>query len=178
MYPNLSKKKATYIRQLVLKKYRLQEHTFVLEGKKSIQALLLSNYKIKFIVGTPSFFKNNQEVFTALDKSIEIFQSSQEVLSSLGYFKHNHDVLSIVEIPRTTEAFLPTTGITLALDDIRDPGNLGTIIRVADWYGITNIICSKTTVDLYNPKVLQASMGSFVEVKLHYVDLPLYLAAL
>ena len=178
MYPNLSKKKAAYIRQLVLKKYRLQEHTFVLEGEKSIQELLCSDYKIKFLVGTPSFFKKKQEVFIALDKEVEIFQSSQKVLSSLGYFKYNQDVLAVVEILRTTEPFLSTTGITLALDDIRDPGNLGTIIRIAYWYNITNIICSKTTVDLYNPKVLQASMGAFVQVKLHYINLPLYLEQL
>ena len=175
MYPYLSKNKATYIRQLASKKYRLQEHCFVLEGKKNIQALLDSPYSIRYIVGTPSFFSQHQGWFTELPSTTELFEANEALLSSLASLKHNHEVLAVVEMAKVTPPVLPPAGITLALDTIQDPGNLGTIIRIADWYGITQIICSNTTVDLYNPKVLQASMGSFIQVKLHYLDLPLYL---
>lgn len=177
MYPALSKIKAKYIRQLALKKYRLESTSFVLEGKKSIQLLLSSNYEIKFIVGTTSFFKENQGFFIGTSKAIEIFEVSNVELSRLGSFTNNQDLLAVVTIPKPTDPTQLSTGITLALDDIRDPGNLGTIIRIADWYGIQTILCSQATVDLYNPKVLQASMGSFMKVNLHYVDLPHYLEA-
>ncbi|WP_419241790.1 RNA methyltransferase [Cardinium endosymbiont of Nabis limbatus] len=114
----------------------------------------------------------------SIPKAVEVFEVKQELLSGLGSFIHNHEVLAVAAIPSPTDPALSPIGITLALDDIQDPGNLGTIIRIADWYGITTILCSQTTVELYNPKVLQASMGSFVKVNLHYVDLPCYLQGL
>lgn len=178
MYPTLSKKKATCIRQLALKKYRLEQAAFVLEGKKSIQALLSARYAIKCIVGTSSFFVANQDIVASIRKETEVFETKKEVLSGLGSFVHNHEVLAVAAIPSATEPSISPVDITLALDGIQDPGNLGTIIRIADWYGIATILCSQTTVELYNPKVLQASMGSFAKVNLHYVDLPRYLEGL
>lgn len=175
MYPTLSKKKATAIRQLALKKYRLEQAAFVLGGKKGIQALLASDYAIKCIVGTPAFFEENQDIVPSICKETEVFEVKKELLSGLGSFVHNHEVLAVAAIPKPTEPCLSPIGITLALDGMQDPGNLGTIIRIADWYGIGTILCSQTTVELYNPKVLQASMGSFVKVTLHYVNLPRYL---
>ena len=175
MYPILSKKRATSIRQLALKKHRLAQDAFVLEGKKSIQALLAADYAIQCIVGTPSFFVANQDIVASLPKETEIFEAKQALLSGLGSFVHNHEVLAVAAIPKPTQPDPSPAGITLALDGIQDPGNFGTIIRIADWYGIATILCSRTTVDLYNPKVLQASMGSFVRVHIHYVDLALYL---
>jgi len=173
----LSKKKATYIRQLSLKKYRLQENAFVLEGEKNIQTLLTSSYAIRWIVGTAAFFMKQQVLFEGLSYPIACFEADTALLSTLGSLQHNHDVLAVVDIPKKiTEPIL--SGITLALDNIRDPGNLGTMMRIADWYGITNILCSNTTVELYNPKVLQASMGSFLHVQVHYVDLYPYLQQL
>ncbi|CAH2560197.1 RNA methyltransferase [Cardinium endosymbiont of Oedothorax gibbosus] len=178
MYSTLSKKKATAIRQFALKKYRLAQAAFVLEGKKGIQALLASDYAIKYIVGTSTFFEENQDIPASIRKETELFEVKKELLSRLGSFVHNHEVLAVAAIPRPTAPCLSPSGMTLALDSIQDPGNLGTIIRIADWYGIATILCSQTTVDLYNPKVLQASMGSFVKVNLHYVDLPHYLQGL
>lgn len=175
MCPRLSKKKATAIRQLALKKHRVAQGAFVLEGKKGMQALLSAHYAIKYIIGTPSFLLKNQALFSAIPPQIEVFQAEKELLTGLGSFVHNHEVLSVAAIPKPTRPCVWATGITLALDGIQDPGNLGTIIRIADWYGIKHILCSETTVELYNPKVLQASMGSFVKVNLHYVDLPDYL---
>ncbi|MGI2298683.1 RNA methyltransferase [Candidatus Cardinium hertigii] len=175
MYPSLSKNKATFIRQLALKKHRLAQAAFVVEGKKGTEALLASDYDIKCIVATPSFLLKNQNILAPVPKTIEVFQAPKELLSRLGSLVHNHEVLAVAAIPKPTAPHLPLMGITLALDGIQDPGNLGTIIRIADWYGIRTILCAQTTVDLYNPKVLQASMGSFLKVDLHYVDLPSYL---
>lgn len=176
MYPKLSKLKAKYIRQLALKKYRLEKTAFILEGKKSIHLLLTSDYEIKFIVGTVSFFKANPDFFIGYEKPIEIFEVSNVELSQLGSFTNNQDILAVVSMPKQNQPIICSTGITLALDNIRDPGNLGTIIRIADWYGISTLLCSQSTVALYNPKVLQASMGSFMKVNIHYVDLSNYLA--
>ncbi|CDG50082.1 RNA methyltransferase [Cardinium endosymbiont of Bemisia tabaci] len=174
MYPTLSKNKARFIRQLALKKHRLAEASFVLEGKKGMEALLASDYAIKCVVGTPSFFLKNQNIVATFPNTIEVFEASKELLSGLGALVHNHEVLAVAALPKPTAPHLPLMGITLALDGIQDPGNLGTIIRIADWYGIRTILCAQTTVDLYNPKVLQASMGSFLKVNLHYLDLPSY----
>ncbi|MGI2257355.1 RNA methyltransferase [Candidatus Cardinium hertigii] len=175
MYSTLSKSKATFIRQLALKKHRLAQAAFVLEGKKGVEALLSSDYAIKCIVGTPSFFLKNQNIVANFPNSIEVFEASKELLSGLGSLVHNHEVLVVAALPKRSEPDLPLMGITLALDGIQDPGNLGTIIRIADWYGIRTILCAQTTVDLYNPKVLQASMGSFLKVNLHYIHLLAYL---
>ncbi|AXI24227.1 SpoU rRNA Methylase family [Cardinium endosymbiont of Sogatella furcifera] len=175
MYPILSKKKAASIRQLALKKYRLERAAFVLEGKKGVQALLASDYVIKCIIGTPDFFASNPDMVATFRPETEVFETHTALLSGLGSFVHNHDVLAVAAIPLSTAPCLTPKGITLALDGMQDPGNLGTMIRIADWYGITTILCAQTTTELYNPKVLQASMGSFVKVNLHYVDLPRYL---
>ncbi|MCT4697120.1 MAG: RNA methyltransferase [Candidatus Cardinium sp.] len=175
MYPILSKNKATSIRQLALKKYRLERAAFVLEGKKGVQALLASDYVIKCIVGTPDFFSGNPDMVTTFRRETEVFETNTALLSGLGSFVHNHEVLAVAAIPLPTAPCLAPKGITLALDGMQDPGNLGTMIRIADWYGITTILCAQTTAELYNPKVLQASMGSFVKVNLHYVNLPRYL---
>ncbi len=174
-YAALSKKQAGYIRQLAQKKYRLHENAFVLEGKKNITSLLFSAYKIQFIVSTASFFLENEQIFNKLANAVPLFETTPKILSSLGSFVHNHDALAVANMPSETTPVLPSSGIVLALEDIRDPGNLGTILRIADWYGLSTILCSHTTVELYNPKVLHASMGSFVRVQVHYVDLPLYL---
>lgn len=174
-YASLSKKQAGYIRQLAQKKHRLHENAFVLEGRKNITSLLVSAYRIQFVAGTASFFLENEHLFSNLANAVPLFETTPKILSSLGSFVHNQDALAVVDIPPETTPVLPRSGMVLALEDIRDPGNLGTILRIADWYGLSTILCSHTTVELYNPKVLHASMGSFVRVQVHYVDLPLYL---
>lgn len=179
MYPPLSKKQARYIRQLALKKSRLKQNIFILEGKKSIQALLATSYTIQYIVGTPIFFTKNQDIINNIDKDTAIFSADQALLSQLGHFTHNQEVLAVVARPLTAESPpIPPQGIILALDNIQNPGNLGTMIRIASWYNIITILCAKTTVELYNPKTLQASMGSFLEINIYYIDLPAYLPTL
>lgn len=174
MFLTFNKKKATYIRQLALKKYRLKEKAFPIEGRKLFQEVVNSPYTIQCIVGTPKFFSDHHNMIQNLGSNIELFKVSSKVLSSLGSLNHNHDVMAIVNMP-LPDTVLPKSGLILALNDIQDPGNLGTIIRIADWYNIKTILCSTKTVDLYNPKVLQASMGSFLHIKLYYINLAKYL---
>lgn len=179
MFPILDKRRYAHIRQLASKKHRLRTKTFLVEGRKIFQEVLYSNYKIQTVIATARFFSEYQDIIHNIDPHIECIQARAQVLASLGNLQSNRDVIAIVKM---AESNLHTTenkpdGIILALDNIKDPGNLGTIARIADWYNITTVLCSKQTVDLYNPKVLQASMGSFVHISLHYIDLEQYLQA-
>lgn len=178
----ISKSLAKFIKSLQLKKHRKAEQCFIVEGEKSVIEVIASDFTIRLVVGTESFFEQ-----TDINHSIEKHISSQSVLESLGTFKTNNKALAVVEIPSTDKMNLDTKGYTLLLDDINDPGNLGTIIRLADWYGISQIVASLNTADLYNPKVISATKGSFTRVNIHYADLsvminqyqlPVYAAAM
>lgn len=142
------------------KKFRQKYNKFVVEGVKMINEVLNSSYKVDKIYTTKNIF-NEHPVESVLINERELKKISQLVQPNTA--------LAICEIPE--ESKIKFEGLILALDDIRDPGNLGTIIRLADWFGIEQIICSKETVDLYNPKVIQATMGSFTRVQINYVDL-------
>ncbi len=169
-FPRLSKKQAKFIKSLRLKKCRQKEQTFLVEGAKSIQLLLASRYTVQMIVGTPAFLDT---YLAPKQHEVAIFQTDEATLASLGTFSTNNAALAVAQIPpEYTSLTLPNDTWGLVLDNIRDPGNLGAIIRVADWYNIPALICSPSTVDLYNPKVLQASMGSFTCVQVHYTSLP------
>ncbi|MEO1099184.1 MAG: RNA methyltransferase [Bacteroidota bacterium] len=159
-----------FIKSLQLKKYRKIEQRFIVEGEKSVLEVLQSSYKVQQIVATPEFQHKHQNRL----KSVDIINATQRELSSLGNFKSNNSALAIVEIKPNTAVSVDSEYV-LALDGINDPGNLGTIIRVADWYGIKKIIASGETADFYNPKVVSASKGSFTRVELFYTYLPEYL---
>ena len=109
------------------------------------------------------------------EKNVRVQSVEASELVSYGTLEHNNDAIAIAFQKKMTfpEA---TDGVTLVVDDIRDPGNLGTLIRIADWYGVKNIVCSETSVDWYNPKVINATMGSFTRVQCFYADLPNFLA--
>jgi TrmH family RNA methyltransferase len=171
---NFSKSTIKFIKSLRLKKYRLQENKFILEGAKNVKLLLKSDYEINILVATSNFLREYTNLL--LNRSIEIYQVSEKELSSLGTFQENNSALVVASIPTNKQITIHEHQYGLVLDDISDPGNLGTIIRVADWYGIAGIICSTNTVELYNPKVLHASMGSFINTNVYYTDLPSYLA--
>ncbi len=171
----LSNKQVKFIKSLRLKKYRQQENAFVVEGVKNVQLLLASRYTVQMIVGTPSFLDTHSFVG---QHNAAIFQVNEATLTTLGTFTTNQAVLAVADIPPTHTSLAPPSGTWgLVLDNIRDPGNLGTIVRVADWYNIPALICSPSTVDLYNPKVLHASMGSFTHVQVHYTSLPAFLSS-
>jgi TrmH family RNA methyltransferase len=173
-FERLSKAKVKFIKSLRLKKYRLQENSFVLEGEKSVSLLLASPYQVTTLVATPHFL--NAYAHLLQGRPIEVFSVHEAIIKDLSNLEENHTALAIAPMrPSVAWEILPRQ-YGLVLDDIQNPGNLGTIIRVADWYGLAGIICSPTTVDLYNPKVLQASMGSFLHVQVHYTDLTSYLA--
>lgn len=160
----LSKNKIKFIRSLELKKNRQQECLFVAEGPKVV-ADLLTRVKAHTIFSTPSRIKEFSS--EQADNIIEITDSE---LAKISFLQHPQQVLAVFPFLPLTEA-TPQNALILALDGVQDPGNLGTIIRIADWFGIKNIMCSEDTVDVYNPKVIQASMGSVAQVSVNYCDL-------
>jgi len=174
LFQKLSQKQAKFIKSLRLKKYRQQENAFLVEGAKNVQLLCSSHYNVRMIVGTPTFLATH---LPFAPQEATILQTDESTLASLGTFKTNQAVLAVADIP-PTQGLAPPPSDTwgLVLDTIRDPGNLGAILRIADWYNIPALICSPSTVALYNPKVLHASMGSFVNVRVHYTPLPAFLS--
>ena len=165
----LSKNKIKFIRSLSRKKIRDQENLFLAEGNKLVLEALSSNLSVKLVAATESFFSANTVVQS---RGSELIVCSEDEIRKASLLKNPQQALAIVEKPleKLNLAEL-SSEFSLALDFIQDPGNLGTIIRIADWFGIQNILCSTDTVDCYNPKVIQASMGSIFRVKLHYMDL-------
>ena len=169
----LSKNKIKYIRSLEVKKNRKEERAFVAEGHKLVGDLL-GHFSCRLLVATRSWLDIHPQV--GADEVIEV---TQEELTRASLQKTPQDVLAIFEqpdYPMNPEVI--SQSLCLALDDVQDPGNLGTIIRVADWFGIEHIFCSLGTVDVYNPKTIQATMGALARVKLHYCNLPSLIASL
>lgn len=162
----LSKNKIKYIRSLELKKNRKEEGVFVAEGHKLVGDLL-GHFPCKLLIALPSWLQKNTHIIA--DEVIEV---SFDELSRASLLKNPQDVLAVFDQPiYETSIEVMNQSLCLALDDIQDPGNLGTIIRLADWFGIEHIFCSYGTVDVYNPKVVQATMGALARVKIHYCNL-------
>lgn len=160
----LSKNEVKYIQSLCHKKQRQQERVFIAEGAKIIEELLASNYVVKKLFVTEKYLLQNR--FT----NAVITEVSTQEMDKISLMDNATDVLAIVE-QKPNEMTAVKGKLNLVLDGIQDPGNFGTIIRIADWYGIENILCSNDTVDLYNNKVIQSTMGSFVRVNVWYGDL-------
>ncbi len=173
--PPLSKARAKLIRSLQAAKHRQAQQQFVVEGAKSVLELLASDFHTDLLVATADFLGQNHE--TLVRFTGETLEAPAELLASLGNLETNDTALAIARMKPNDPVTIPPDEWALVLDDIRDPGNLGTILRIADWYDITTIIASPDTVDRYNPKVLQASMGSFTRVTVYYTDLPPLLSA-
>lgn len=162
----VSKNQIKLITSLVQKKYRKQHQLFFAEGVKVIEELLHSNFELEQIFQTKELFSK----VSAAQKAIV----SESDLKKISALTTANDCLAVFKIPQ--EKQMLNGGLSIALDDIRDPGNLGTIIRLCDWFGIKQIVCSEQTVDIYNPKVVQATMGSIARVNVSYVNLEAYLA--
>ncbi len=163
----LSKNKIKYIRSLEQRKVRKAERVFLAEGPKLIEELL-PHFECRILAGTPEWMANNKPI-----DAEEIIEATQEEINRASLLKTPQQVLAVFAQPEyKLNIQVIENSLTLALDDIQDPGNLGTIIRLADWFGIENIICSLNSADLYNPKVIQATMGGIARVKVHYADLP------
>jgi TrmH family RNA methyltransferase len=168
----LTKTHTKFIKSLQLKKFRQKEGLFIVEGAKNTLELLNSSYKVKDLIVTEAFLNKFQ--LNISNAEIDPIIVKEKELGALGAFQSNADALAVVH-EKLPPAYKPK-GFDLVLDDIRDPGNLGTIIRLADWYGIQNIICSATTAEFYNPKVISASMGSIFRINLYRRDLKEFLS--
>jgi len=157
----ISKNQIKYIRQLELKKFRKRENCFVAEGPKVVGDLM-RQYQPTAIFATDEWCSEHP--------SDRLSRISDEELRRISFLQNPQQVLAIFPIPEA-DATSPIGSLSLALDGIQDPGNLGTIIRIADWFGINTIYCSEDTADAYNPKVVQATMGSLAHVHIIYTDL-------
>ena len=169
----ISKNQIKYVHQLELKKFRKQEGLFIAEGHKVVGDLLAAGYTPRQIFATKDFIpllSNRGQGWS--DQAIEV---TEEELSRLSLQQHPQQVLALFPIPSYSfrPHLTPSTQegrLSLLLDNIQDPGNLGTIIRIADWFGIDTVFCSTGTVDAWNPKVVQATMGSIARVHIIYIE--------
>ena len=171
----LSKNQIKWVHSLELKKNRRKDGLFVAEGPKVVGDLLRAGYVARAIFSTTE--RPNAQLIT------------DDELRKLSFLQHPQEVLAVFEIPLNSQFSIPNreatilnskfstlnSNLSLALDGVQDPGNLGTIIRIADWFGIQTIFCSEDTADCYNPKVVQATMGSLAHVHIIYTDLEAFL---
>ena len=165
----LSKNTVKFIKSLHQKKYRLESAKFFVEGEKSVVEVLQSSFTVDLLLVTQEFATKHATLLSG--KAFEVLFVTPNQLEQLGQYQSNDAALAVVQM-KANQAFLPEEGeLILALDEVRDPGNLGTIIRIADWYGIKKLIFSSHTAEFYNPKVIQSSMGSFTRVQFYYGDL-------
>jgi len=163
----ITKNQIKYITSLQLKKNRLKEGVFIVEGEKCVAELLRSSFEVVQLFAIKEWINLN----TAVTK--KIVQISQKELERISVLKSPNKVLAIAimkDSDFTTINTLNNDWIVM-LDNVQDPGNLGTIIRLCDWFGVKHIICSNTSVDMYNPKVVQATMGSIFRMKIYYTTL-------
>jgi TrmH family RNA methyltransferase len=160
----ISKNNIKFVRQLEQKKYRRKEGLFVAEGPKVVGDLIAAGFKPRMLFAVSEWIKQKQ-VSTAQEVT-------EEELRKLSFLQHPQQVLGVFEIPiQSPGSSLHDNDFYLALDGVQDPGNLGTIIRLADWFGIQTIFCSEDTADVWNPKVIQATMGSIARIHVIYTNL-------
>ena len=170
----ISKNQIKFIRQLEQKKFRRREGLFVAEGTKVVGDLL-AHYQPHSLFATQEWLAQHSSHLTLLTS--HLYPVTDDELRRLSFLRHPQQVLALFPIPLPPNISLTshpsplTSELSLALDGIQDPGNLGTIIRIADWFGIHDIYCSKDTVDAWNPKVVQATMGSIARVNIIYISL-------
>ena len=161
----ISRNQIKLIQSLSQKKYRQKHELFVVEGVKGVQEFLQSAFELHSLFTTESLL---------FDSSLDITEINYETLKKISTLKTPNKVVAIFKIPRPKT--IKEEGLIVALDAVNDPGNLGTIIRLCDWFGIQELVCSQQTVDCYNTKVIQATMGSLTRVNINYVDLPDFLS--
>ena len=170
----ISKNQIKYIRQLELKKFRKREGVFVAEGPKVVGDLM-KRYQPIALFATPDWpqLSSVRSQFSIVNSQLSITELSDEELRRISFLQHPQQVLALFPIPPSDnfQFSIVNSQLSLALDGIQDPGNLGTIIRIADWFGIETIYCSEDTADAFSPKVVQATMGSLAHVHIIYTDL-------
>ena len=167
----LSKALQKRIASLENKKQRRESGLFVAEGSKTVLDLIAAGVVPEKVIATANWLAEN-----CLNTGIEVIEVELEEMKRISFQQTPQGVMGIFRQPRyNTDTTTPQRELCLALDNVQDPGNLGTIIRIADWFGIENIFCSAGTADVYNPKTVQATMGAIGRVKVHYVDLPSFI---
>lgn len=163
----VSKNRIKYIRSLELKKNRKADKVFLAEGPKLVGDLL-GHFPCQFLLATSEWLSVHRPLHVT-----DVTEVTEEELSRASLLKTPQQVLAVFRQPEeVADVSVINRSLCLALDDVQDPGNLGTIIRLADWFGIEHIFCSPGTVDVYNPKTVQATMGGIARVRLHYTPLP------
>lgn len=165
----LSKNRLKWIRSLQLKKNRDAEGLFVVEGEKMVLEVMQAPFAESLLEVVA--LKEHADLIPESLKGIAKTASVQE-MEQISALRTPNKLLAVVRIPKLSE---PQPVRTIVLDGVQDPGNMGTILRLADWFGIAQLVCSTDTVDCFNSKVVQASMGAIFRVRVHYVDLPTYL---
>jgi TrmH family RNA methyltransferase len=167
----ISKSQIKHIKALHTKKHREEEQAFIVEGIKSVMEIVNEDPKlIREIFATEQFITNH---LTALTKAnIKYNSVTENELLQISQLSNPNDALAVCNyFENLSDDHNLNKQYSFYLDDIRDPGNLGTIIRICSWFGITNLYCSPTTVELYNPKCIQSTMGAFLRVNVHYIEL-------
>ena len=166
----ISKNQLKLLRALGQKKQRKVHGLFLVQGEKNVLELATSALTVNHIFATAEFIEQNRQTL----ERFECVEASLDDLTKASTLVSNNAAIAVVEIP--SFAAPEAKGMMIALDGVQDPGNLGTIIRIADWYGIQHIVASNDCADPYNPKTISATMGSFGRVQVHQLDLPRYLA--
>lgn len=165
-----SKAKQKFVRSLANKKYREKENAFLAEGPKVVEELL-GHFACRFVAGTDKFWAS-----AVVPPHIERFTLTQSELEQASLLRSPQEVLAVFDLPQPADAIAVSPDrLVLALDGVQDPGNVGTILRIADWFGIEDVCCSLDTADVFSPKVVQATMGALARVRVHYVELPAFL---
>ena len=162
----ISKNQIRQIARIRERKYRYKQGCFVAEGVKGVEELLKSTH-----IKTIALFLVSEVLHYFKPYKVSKKCITQIDLKKISHLKTPQKVLGIFKIPDFQKYKIPNKNLILALDGINDPGNLGTIIRLCDWFGVTDLLCSKNTVDCFNPKVVQATMGSLAKIRVHYTDL-------
>ena len=163
----LPKSKIKIVKSLKHKKNRINSNLFIVEGVKSFNEVINSDYQIEFTIISNETFSSYYS-----DKKLNnLYVVSSDEVKKLSSLHNNNSVISVVKKIKIENKLIDYSNLIIALDSINDPGNLGTIIRTADWFNIKTIVCSRNTVDIYNSKVIQSTMGSFTRVNVLYDDL-------
>ena len=170
----LTKSQLKLIKSLELKKFRKESGLFVAEGGKTVSDLIACGLECKLLIATKEWMSAH-----TIKSPVTITEVNEEELKRASFLRTPQGILALfVQPAEETFEEHPAKELCLALDNVQDPGNLGTIIRIADWFGIEHIYCSTGTVDAYNPKSVQATMGAIGRVKIHYTHLPQFIAGL
>lgn len=171
----ISKNQLKLIHALEQKKQRKKHGLFLVQGEKNVGELFNSAFTIKQIFATSAYINKNSALLSEKGLVRVTVEATEEELKKAGTLVSNNSVLAVVECQTCAVPAIRANELILVLDQVGDPGNLGTIIRVADWYGIEQIVCSPDCADFYNPKVIAATMGSFARVKISQTNLTEYL---